>query len=56
VRDRETVDSELRLVDDVRRAVRYEGRPMPITAPMDELLDQRLAHPGWSGQDAAVDT
>jgi hypothetical protein len=40
----------------VRRAVRYEGRPMPSTAPMDELLDQRLAHPGRASEDVAVDT
>ena len=27
---------------------------MPSTAPMDELLDERLAHRGEAGEDAAV--
>jgi hypothetical protein len=55
-RDLDTIDSELRLVAAVRCVVRDEGGPMPTTAPMDELLDERLAHRGWSGADAAVDT
>ena len=42
VRDWETIDSELRLLAAVRRTMREEGRPMPTTAPMDELLDERL--------------
>ena len=56
MRDRETIDSELRLLSAVRRTIRYEGGPMPTTAPMDELLDERLAHRGRAGEDAAVDT
>jgi hypothetical protein len=31
-------------------------RPRSSTAPMDELLDERLAHRGWAGEDATVDT
>ena len=41
--DRDSIDYELRLIAAVRRAVRDEGGPMPTTAPMDELLDERLA-------------
>ncbi len=29
---------------------------MPTTAPMDDLLDERLTHRGRTGEDAAVDT
>lgn len=36
------------------RAVRDEGGPMPTTAPMDELLDERLAHRGRTDQDTAA--
>jgi hypothetical protein len=39
----------------VRRVIRGEGGPMPSTAPMDELLDERLAHRGRAGDDAAVE-
>jgi hypothetical protein len=46
VRDLDTIDSELRLVAAVRGAVRAEGGPLPSAAPMDELLDERLAHRG----------
>ncbi|MBV9319552.1 MAG: hypothetical protein JO106_06525 [Mycobacterium sp.] len=43
--DRETIDSELRLLAAAagRSAIRGEGGPMPTTAPMAELLDERLA-------------
>jgi hypothetical protein len=44
MRDIETIDSELRLVAALRRAARERGGPLPSTAPMDELLDERLAH------------
>jgi hypothetical protein len=44
VRDIEIIDSELRLVAALRRATRERGGPRPSTAPMDELLDERLAH------------
>ena len=40
----------------VRRTVRDEGGPMPTTAPMDELMDECLAHRGRAGEDTAVDT
>jgi hypothetical protein len=40
----------------VRRTVHNEGGAMPTTAPMDELLDERLSHSGQAGDDAAVDT
>ena len=33
----------LGLLAAARRAIREEGGPMPTTAPMDELLDERLA-------------
>ena len=44
MRDIETIDTELRLVPALRRAARERGGPQPSTAPMDELLDERLAH------------
>lgn len=43
MRDREIIDSELRLVVAIRRMVCERGGPLPTTAPMDELLDERLA-------------
>ena len=55
-RDRGPIDAELRLLAAVRRTIRDEGGLMPTTAPMDELLDERLAHRGRAGEDAAVDT
>jgi hypothetical protein len=55
MRDREVIDSELRLLAAVRRTVREEGGPIPTTAPMDDLLDERLSHCGGAGEDAAVD-
>jgi hypothetical protein len=56
MRDREIIDSELRLLAAVRRTLRDEGGPMPGTAPMNELLDERLAHRGRAGEDAAADS
>jgi hypothetical protein len=56
MRDRETIDSELRLVAVLRHAARERGGPLPSTAPMDELLDERLAHRGRAGEDTAVGT
>jgi hypothetical protein len=45
MRDIETIDSELRLLLAIRQMVRAEeGRPRS-TARIDELLDERLAHP-----------
>ena len=53
MRDREIIDSELRPVAVLRRTVRDEGGPMPSTAPMDELLDERLAHRGRASEDTS---
>ena len=44
-RDRETIDSELRLL---------AGEPS--SRQVDELLDERLAHRGRAGEDTTVDT
>ena len=55
MRDRETIDSELRLLAAVRRSIREHGGE-PSSRQVDELLDERLAHRGWAGQDAAVAT
>jgi hypothetical protein len=56
MRDPDVIASEPRLIAAVRYTLREEGGPMPTTAPMDKLLDERLAHRGWAGEDAAVDT
>jgi hypothetical protein len=56
MRDIETIDSGLRLVAALRRAAREWDGPLPSAAPMDELLDERLAHRGRPSEDAAVDT
>ena len=45
VRDRETIDAELRLIAAVRRSLAEEGAPMPSTAVIDELLDERGNQP-----------
>jgi hypothetical protein len=44
-RDRETIDSELRLLAAVRRSIREHGGEPP-SRHVDELLDERLAHRG----------
>jgi hypothetical protein len=54
-RDRETIDSELRLLGAVRRSIREHGGE-PSSRQVDELLDERLAHRGRAGEDAAVDS
>jgi hypothetical protein len=51
VRDIEIIDAELRLLAAMRRSVR-EHVP---SRQVDELLDERLAHRGRPGEDAAVD-
>lgn len=43
MRDRETIDSELRLLAAARRSVREQGR-QPSSREADELLDELLAH------------
>jgi hypothetical protein len=40
-RDRETIDSELRLLAAVRRSIREHGGE-PSSRQVDELLDERL--------------
>jgi hypothetical protein len=55
VRDLETIDAELRLQAAVRRSIREQGDE-PSSRHVDELLDERLAHRGRSGQDTAVET
>ena len=43
MRDRETIDSELRLLAAVRRSIREYGGE-PSSRQVDELLDERLGH------------
>ncbi|WP_157933560.1 hypothetical protein [Mycobacteroides abscessus] len=43
MRDRDVIDSELRLVAAVRRTCAEFGGAMPTTALLDELLDERTA-------------
>jgi hypothetical protein len=40
MRDRETIDSELRLLAAVRRVCREEGGTVPSTRLIDALLDE----------------
>jgi hypothetical protein len=46
VRDRDTIDAELRIVAAVRRTVSDAGGPPPSAAVLDQLLDERLASHG----------
>ena len=55
MRDLDTIDSELRLLAAVRRPIREHGGE-PSSRQVDEFLDERLAHCGRAGEDAAVDT
>jgi hypothetical protein len=41
VRDRETIDSELRLLAAARRVCREQDRILPSIGPVDALLDER---------------
>jgi hypothetical protein len=43
MRDRQTIDSELRRIASVRRSIREQGG-QPSSGQLDELLDERLAH------------
>ena len=43
MRDRETIDSELRLIANARRSIREQGG-QPSSQQADELLDERLGH------------
>ena len=53
IRDRETIDSELRLLAAARRSIREHG--IEPSNQVDELLDERLAHSDRAGEDAAVE-
>jgi Protein of unknown function (DUF732) len=55
MRDRETIDSELRLLAARRRSMRGPGGE-PSTRRIDELLDERLGHRTEASETAAVDT
>ena len=48
MRDRETIDSELRLVAGLRRAARERGGPLPSIDVADALLDERRESTGWA--------
>jgi hypothetical protein len=48
MRDRETIDSELRLLVAVRRVCREQDGRVPAIGPVDELLDQRRELTGSS--------
>ena len=53
MRDRETIDSELRLLAAVRSIREHVIEP---SNQVDELLGDRLAHSDRAGEDVAVDT
>jgi hypothetical protein len=55
MRDRETIDSELRLLAAVRWSIREHGGE-PSSRQVDELLDERLAHAAGPGDGGAVST
>lgn len=42
MRDREKIDSELRLVAALLRSARQHGQPTPVNQRMNDLLDERL--------------
>jgi hypothetical protein len=54
MRDRETIDSELRLLAAKRRLIRDEGG-QPSSRQADELLDERLAHRAEASEIEAVE-
>jgi hypothetical protein len=54
-RDRDTIESELRLLAAVRRSIHeYGGKPS--SRQVDELLDERLSHLRGASEDVAVGT
>jgi hypothetical protein len=55
MRDRDTIDSELRLLAAVLWSIREHGGK-PSSRQVDELLDERLAHLRGASEDVAVDT
>jgi hypothetical protein len=54
MRDRETIDSELRLIALGRRSIREQGGE-PSCQQVDELLDERLAHSARASEPEAVE-
>jgi Protein of unknown function (DUF732) len=54
MRDRETIDSELRLLAATRRSIREQGG-QPSCRQADELLDERLAHRAEASETEAVE-
>ena len=54
MRDRETIDSELRLIALGRRSIREQGG-QPSCRQADELLDERLAHRAEASETEAVE-
>jgi hypothetical protein len=54
MRDRETIDSELRLLAAKRRLIRDQGG-QPSSRQADELLDERLAHRAEASEIEAVE-
>jgi hypothetical protein len=54
MRDRETIDAELRLIASARRSIREQGGE-PLCRQADELLDERLAHRAEASEIEAVE-
>jgi hypothetical protein len=54
MRDRETIDSELRLLAAGRRSIREQGGE-PSSRQVDELLDERLGHRAEASETAPVE-
>jgi Protein of unknown function (DUF732) len=55
MRDRETIDSELRLIAQRRRSIREQGGQLS-SRQLDELLDERLGHRAEASETEAVAT
>ena len=53
MRDRETIDSELRLIAQRRQSIREQGG-QPSSRQLDELLDERLGHLAGASETEAV--
>jgi hypothetical protein len=53
MRDRETIDSELRRIASMRRSIREQGGQLS-SRQVDELLDERLGHPAEASEIGAV--
>src|SRR5580693_2964464 len=53
MRDRETIDSELRRIAQRRQSIREQGG-QPLLRQLDELLDERLGHLAGASETGAV--